>query len=442
MKPLDQEWPVLQKNTRFLLCSDDNQLARQLGDTLRDQGVVAQEIPTSDILAERLAAIRPSAVFLDFVPQPGQPGTLDRAVELARLLERMAPDILCIAVGRYSAPEGAVAALRAGVTDFVDLDAEDQVGARVRSLLRLSGREAAPPYRSLLVLGVRPGVGASTLVSHLAGIMQEGLAEAPPMPPVAAEAGDDSRRNTDDPGSRLPLRSRVGVLDLGVPVRDGLLYLNATSEFDFVEAARNLARLDDTLLRSALGCNAAGVTVLPMPHDLTELRTVSYADSLSLFGRMVESMGALVTDVGGLYNPSLIAGLAREADQTWLVADQSIGALVSLADILQMFKRMEVSTQRLGLVLNRYDVRYGMSATQISERFNLELRGTLPERTLQLRVSQNQGRLLHQDNPRDPYARGVRALANVLRTSEPAPRASTRRAGWLAGLRRRTGQGS
>jgi pilus assembly protein CpaE len=272
--------------------------------------------------------------------------------------------------------------------------------------------------------------------------MQEGLAEAPPMPPVAAEAGDDSRRNAEDPGSRLPLRSRVGVLDLGVPVRDGLLYLNATSEFDFVEAARNLARLDDTLLRSALGCNAAGVTVLPMPHDLTELRTVSYADSLSLFGRMVESMGALVTDVGGLYNPSLIAGLAREADQTWLVADQSIGALVSLADILQMFKRMEVSTQRLGLVLNRYDVRYGMSATQISERFNLELRGTLPERTLQLRVSQNQGRLLHQDNPRDPYARGVRALANVLRTSEPAPRASTRRAGWLAGLRRRTGQGS
>src|SRR3546814_3210270 len=82
----------------------------------------------------------------------------------------------------------------------------------------------------------------------------------------------------------------------------------------------------------------------------------------SLFNRLYEHFGALIADVGGLYNPALIAGLVRAADETWLVADQSIGALVSLAEMAQDLKRLDVPLQRVSLVLNRYDDRYGMGA--------------------------------------------------------------------------------
>src|SRR3546814_20696303 len=115
-------------------------------------------------MATRIAAIRPRAVFLDFAPESGQKNKLAHSTELAHLLARIAPDLPRVAVGRYSEPQGAVAALRAGVTDFIALNAIDEVGPRVRALLRLSGHaKSDASYRSLLVLGCRPGIGAPTL---------------------------------------------------------------------------------------------------------------------------------------------------------------------------------------------------------------------------------------------------------------------------------------
>src|SRR3546814_12648637 len=102
MKPLNQEWAALQKNTRFLLCSDDNQVAMQLGAALSELGVLAQEIPAADTMATRIAAIRPRAVFLDFAPESGQKNKLAHSTELAHLLARIAPDLPRVAVGRRS----------------------------------------------------------------------------------------------------------------------------------------------------------------------------------------------------------------------------------------------------------------------------------------------------------------------------------------------------
>src|SRR3546814_10037402 len=134
MKPLNQEWAALQKNTRFLLCSDDNQVAMQLGAALSELGVLAQEIPAADTMATRIAAIRHRAVFLDFAPESGQKNKLAHSTELGHLMARSAPDLPRVDVGRYSEPQGAVAALRAGVNDFIDLNAIDEVDRKSTSL--------------------------------------------------------------------------------------------------------------------------------------------------------------------------------------------------------------------------------------------------------------------------------------------------------------------
>lgn len=426
----------MQKNSRFLLCSDDNDVARQLGASLTELGVLAQEVPAIDELAARIAAIEPRAVFLDFTPNASREEKLDRSAGLARALARVAPDLPRIAVGRYSEPQGAVAALRSGVSDFLDLNAADEIGPRVRSLLRVSGQKmhGDSGYRSVLVAGVRPGVGATTLCVHMASVMQEELAGEQGLGHASAAAAVEKKRKSGEQVDWLPLNNRAAILDMGVPLRDSLLYLNISSEFDFVEAARNLQRLDDTLLRSAMAHSDTGICVLPLPRQLDHLRSVSHADSLALVARLYELFGALITDVGGLYNPALVAALARAADETWLVTDQGIGALVSLADTVQELKRLDVPMQRVRLVLNRYDDRYGMTAVQIAQRFDLELLGTIPERTLQLRTSLNQGHLVTHDYPRDPYVRAIRALAQSLRVVPHDLSTSPKWIHWLASL--------
>lgn len=134
-------------------------------------------------------------------------------------------------------------------------------------------------------------------------------------------------------------------------------------------------------------------------------------------------------------NPAFIAGLVRLADETWLVTDQSIAALVSLADIIKEFEEDGIASDELSLVVNRYDIQYGMSAEQIAQRFGLPLKGTLPDRTLAIMKSTSQGHLLHHDAPKDPYIKAVRALANTLVVPAAGKeRMQEQKSGWLASL--------
>jgi len=102
---------------------------------------------------------------------------------------------------------------------------------------------------------------------------------------------------------------------------------------------------------------------------------------------------------------------------------------VSLAGLLQELEQLHVERRSLGLIVNRYDERYGMTAQQIAERFQLELVGTLPDRTLPLMVCTNRGHLLHEEAERDVYVRAVQALAERLCAEESA---AGGRSGWLA----------
>jgi len=291
--------------------------------------------------------------------------------------------------------------------------------------------------RSVLLLGARPGVGASTLAVHLAHMAQDRLKQAHGARAMA-NGGKGAKVAAAESGASLPLSSRVALMDLGWPVGDCQLYLNIGGEFDFSEAARNLRRLDSTLLGSAMPHTPNGLSVLSLPRDLSQMRDVSQSDSLLVFERMRQHFGVVIADSGGFTNPEFVAGLARASEQNWIVTDQSVGALVSLAGLLQELEQLHVDRRTLGLIVNRYDERYGMTAQQIAERFQLELVGTLPDRTLALMVCTNQGHLLHEDAERDIYVRAVQGLVEKLgaEDSTPGGRASWL-ATWLPGVHRR-----
>jgi len=434
MKTHAREWTALDKTGRFLFCSADNGIALQLGAALSEIGLLTQEALGADTVAVRVAQLNPQAVLLDFTPDPAEPGKLLRAAELARILAKAMPHLPRVAVGSLAHPEGAVAALRAGVSDFVDPvvdpgEVRDVIARLVRQSGTARGQETA--CRSVVLLGARPGVGTSTLAVHLAGLVQARLMQAwaqgnPETPNVAGAPG------VAKPGDRvsmLPLSSRVGLLDFGWPVGDCLLYLNLKSDFDFSEAVRNLRRLDTTLLSSALAHTDGGINVLALPHDMNQMRNVSHADSLTLYEQLRRHFGLLLSDAGGLSDPEFAAGLARAADETWLVTDQSVGSLVSLADLLQQMEQRHVARESLRLVVNRYDERYGMTAGQIAQRFSLPLIKTLPDRALPLMQCTSQGRLLYEQSERDPYVKAVDQLADRLGLSHAVGAA---RAGWLA----------
>jgi pilus assembly protein CpaE len=426
MNARTRELASLHDARRFLFFTSDDVSAQRLAATLRDDGVMVQEDAASERLSLRLAELNPQIVFLDFSVDEDRPGKLVQATELVRLLSRVAPGLPVVAVGHATRPEGAIAALRAGVRDFIDLANEGDVREVVLRVLHAQGSTSSTASgrgQMIVLLGVRAGVGTSTLSAHLATIAQIHMTQA------GLAADPPRRRETDKVGNAV-------LLDLGWPVADGQLYLNVAGNFHFAEAVRNLRRFDETLVNTALTRSPSGVTVIPLPRDLAEMRTVSHSDSLALLDKLREHFGLLLADLGGFSNPEFVASLVRAADQTWLVTDQSVGALVSLADVLRDLDGRDVDRSRLRLIVNRHDERYGMTAEQIATRFGIELQATLPDRTLALMSSTNQGKLLHEVSDRDPYVRVLHTLADSLSLGQAKSASNKWLSRWLPGVQK------
>lgn len=392
----------MQHKACFLLCSNNADLGAQVQLEIRQSDELIQEAVTATELCARLETIQPSILFLDFDTTAAEnpAAQLENICALCSIAAQHFPHIPRIALGNLPQSHITLAALRAGISDFIDMgtDTGSDIRTTIQHILTQSSENTKTPQKSpsLLILGARPGVGASTLVSHLATLAQERMTQARSADALAI-----------NPHMAQTLADRVCLMDLGIPTRDNLLYLDIPEGFHFVDAAQNLRRLDSTLLTSALPHDEAGLSVLALPKNLEDMRVASQADSLGLFERLRTYFGLLIVDTCGLSNIPFIASMAEKSDHIWIVTDQSIGATVSLSDLLDELDLQHIERQRLRLIVNRYDARYGMDATQIATRFNIPFLASLPDSSLALSRSMGQNKLLTQTAPKSTYIKTV-----------------------------------
>ncbi|PTB21959.1 fimbrial protein [Trinickia symbiotica] len=369
----------------FVFASSHESNARWLADTLAAAGRLEQVSLEPAALLPRIAALHPSLVFVDF-----SGSDVDAAASAVQAVRAHSPQLQIVAVGTVAEPEGAIAALRAGVRDFIDVRAGPEEAVRIaRHVLENVTEPQARHGRLTMLLGARVGVGVSTLAANLAALLQR----------QGAAAG-----------------KHAAIVDLGLPAGDSMLYLNTRSEFDFVEAVRNLRRFDKTFVHTALTRHASGLALTTLPPDLSMLRTVSFSSAVALLNRLRAFFDRQIVDLGGFSNNDFIAQVARAADDIWLVCDSSIASVVSAIDLLRELADAQVDTSRFGLVVNRFDPRLGLAADQIASRLDLPLVATLPSRQVPLGRAANQGKLIVDAAERDPYVRAIAALAQRLST--------------------------
>jgi pilus assembly protein CpaE len=120
--------PTMERNTsvdHFLLNTTREDVRHWLGHALGAVGTLVAEADSQDSFVEKIGTLRPGLVFLDF--------TQSRAIDSARLAEQIArlfPQLPLVAVGNAGEPEAMLAALRAGVRDFIDLAARPTMRRR------------------------------------------------------------------------------------------------------------------------------------------------------------------------------------------------------------------------------------------------------------------------------------------------------------------------
>ncbi len=368
----------------FLSNAKHDDVAQWLGHALGGLGTVVTEGSSQESFVEQVGAIRPGLVLLHFSADEAQ-----ASARLGEQVSRLFPHLPLVAVGHVGSPDIMLAALRAGVKDFIDMRAAptDAAAAVKRLMVSREQVKATEPVRQgkiVALLGARQGVGVTTLAVNLAtAVRRRGAAE-------------------------------VLLLDLGLPSRDGSLYLNINPGFHFVEAVRNLRRFDQVFVQTALARHANGVSVLPLPATLGELRDISYSEALALLDRLRAFFDLQVIDLGGFSNPEFMAQIVKAVDTVVVVAEQSVGAIVSAAELLQELNKREIGREDLHLLVSRFDTRLGVDAAQIALRVGLSSVGTLPDRREPLVQAVNRGAVLADDNPGDPYVLAMGELMERL----------------------------
>jgi pilus assembly protein CpaE len=207
---------------------------------------------------------------------------------------------------------------------------------------------------------------------------------------------------------------KAALLDLGLPASDGSLLLNTRSEFNFVEAVRNLRRFDQTFVHTALSHHSSGLALTTLPPNLADMREVSYSSSIGLLNRLRAFFDQQIIDLGGFTNSEFIAHVVQSADETWLLCDQGVASIVSAVSVLDSLREEGVDTAKVKLIVNKFDADLGLAAAQIAQRLEIPLLATLPERRVALGQAVNQGHLLADVAARDAYVRALEPLIEQL----------------------------
>lgn len=369
------------------------------------QWVDSRELPPEQLLL-RMPGVQ--LVLLDYTGS-----NVHYSQAMAQVLGQLPQAPAMLGIGGL--PEGPdqssqlLAAIRAGVRDFIDPAAPagdiQDILRRIRRDLRntqpitvagVPAQPVQPDGKLVLLLGVRPGVGTSTLAAHLGSRL-------------ARHCGNDHGQASD-----------FLLLDLGLPAGDTALYLGVEGGFHLDDALRSISRIDATFAASALPRHGSGLSVLARSSS-----AFPGEETATLVQRLRGIYRHVLCDLGGPDVGSIPTSLLARADEIWLVADQSIGALLSLDRCLLGLEQRGQRDERLQLVLNRYDDGFGITPEQIAARFSLPLLCTLPERSRQLRSSASIGRLLHEQQPNDPYLAALQPLARrLLPASLPAAAAT------------------
>lgn len=354
-----------------------------------------------DNVAEQIRTLQPQAVLIHF-----DPSATEAATALAAQLQALHPQVPRLAVGHARYPQCVLAALRAGVQDFLDVDGS--LAAAQQTIQALLDRASAPaadaPSAPLTaIVSARAGVGSSLLASHLAWYLQQRLR--------GAEAGPSASRPDASALDTL-------LLDLGHPSGDCALYLNTPGEFHFMEALGHLRRFDRRMAQSALARHGSGMRLLTLPRQPEAGSDPSATDIDALLQRLRQYFRHIVADLGAGSMPRLSMQMSQRATQVWVVCEQSVASVVSTTELLRQMEAQKVERERIHLVVNRHDGQLELDAPQIARQLQLPLLAVIPERRRPLAQAVNQGRLLAAQQRREPYVQALEKLAASLLASQ------------------------
>lgn len=291
---------------------------------------------------------------------------LEHAVESAHYLQQIfAGKVRVVALSKSKDPELMLVAMRNGCSEFLAKDFEQE--DLIQLFERLAHQRAAVPVRTaatgsvLSFFGAKGGVGSTTLAVHLALYLVQCH------------------------------QKRTLLIDNHPELGHICIYLGLDgTRFHFHELVRNVTRLDSELLNGFTAKHASGLEVLSSPDICGGTRAMDAESVTRLLEFLRTEYDYIVVDCSTALHESDLAVLDG-SDQVYLVATPEIGAIRDLSRYVDNLTRLETTTEKMHVVINRYSSRYAVKVEQIEKAIRLPIAIRLPNSYTELVRSVNLG---------------------------------------------------
>jgi pilus assembly protein CpaE len=350
------------------------------GDLRRLDADVATASPTE--MLRGLASLAPDVVAIG----PGL--DIERALDLARELERQRPEISVLLVSDPS-PELWQQALRSGVRDVLAPEAIDadvrrafdralEVAGRRRQNLVGDPDAEGSGGRIITVLSPKGGSGKTTVATNLAA----GLASYGP--------------------------NGVAVVDLDTQFGDVAGALGLMPEHTLVDAARANSQLDALVLKTYLTEHPSGLWALCGPDSPAAGEEVSAEQAQAVVRGLGEVFGQVVVDTSAGLTEHTLSVLDVSTDLL-LVCTMDVPSVRSLRKLVDALELLDMRHQQRHFVINRADSKVGLDIKDVEATVGLPVNVELSS-SRAVPLSTNQGVPVIESQPRSPVARQLTTL--------------------------------
>ncbi|MCB2226860.1 MAG: P-loop NTPase [Desulfarculaceae bacterium] len=322
--------------------------------------------------------LQPEVMLVEFNPdEAGMSEMLTR-------LRRHVPRGSVVAWAQTLAPEAILLAMRLGVREYLPTEADgSSLAEAVQRLMASQGAGEQAQGHLLGVMGVKGGVGTSSLALSLAWVASQSTS------------------------------ARVALVDLDLASGDLAALVDLEPTRTMLHVAEEYERLDSLLMDSFLAEVAPGLRLLAAPGDAVTAEEVKGSHVERALGFLLADHSLVVADLPPRVDEACLAALDR-AKLLLLVTEPTILGLRAAKRALELCRSLGREDDSLGLVINRAGSKQSVSAKEVEHVLKVKPLAVLPNETPVLLEAANSGRPAARHWPRAKWSKAVSAMVTDL----------------------------
>lgn len=358
-------------------------LTRQGGERLRQ---LVSGAPQAKLLGlesaveefERKALqLQPEVLLVEFDPEEAG------LSELLARLRRGAHRASLVAWSHNLSSEAILLAMRLGVREYLPSQADGPAFADALQRLMASSAPSDQQGTLLGVMGVKGGVGASSLALSLAWVASQSMG------------------------------ARVALVDLDLAGGDLAALLDIEPTRSMLHVVEEFERLDSLLMDSLMVDAAPGLRLLASPGDAVAAEEIKGPHVERALELALSEHALVVADLPSRVDEASLAALDR-AKLLLLVTEPTVLGLKAARRALELCHNLGREKDEVALVINRHGAKQCLSAKEVARVLKMDPLAVLPNESLVLMAAANAGRPPVRDWPRSKWSKSVAALAKEL----------------------------